>query len=148
MQPPSRSLGWLPKVVQAPRPWTLTCLSACWSCHLPATSAKGSARPPPRAPTHQKLVPVGTREMVQGPSRPFSSCHGALAWKQPKVKRGCWREEVLPFTLARSSCGCSLRVKGKVRACEGRKQPPESPCLAWGKEDEATAPGRPARGGS
>ena len=54
----------------------------------------------------------------------------------------------VPFTLARSSCGCSLRVKGKVRACERRKQPSESPRLAWGKEDEAAAPGRPARGGS
>ena len=86
MQPPSHSLGWLPKLVQVPGPWTLTCLSACWSCHLPATSAKGSATPPTPAPTHQKLVPVGTREVVQGPSKPFSSCHGALAWEQPKVR--------------------------------------------------------------
>ena len=144
MQPPSRSLGWLPKLVQAPGPWRLTCLSACCSCHLPATSAKGSAPPPP--PPHQKLVPVGTREMVQGPSKPFSSCHRALAWEQPKVREDAGGK--VPFTLARSSCGCSLRVKGKVRACERRKQPSESPRLAWGKEDEAAAPGRPARGGS
>lgn len=110
------------------------------ACHL----CQGLCAPP--APPHQKLVPVGRREMVQGPSKPFSSCHRALAWEQPKVREDAGGK--VPFTLARSSCGCSLRVKGKVRACERRKQPSESPRLAWGKEDEAAAPGRPARGGS
>lgn len=64
-----------------------------------------------------------------------------------KSQRGCWREEVLPSTLGRSSPGFSLRVKGKVRAHEGRKQASESPRLAWGKEDEAAALGAPCSRG-
>ena len=145
MQPPSCFLGWLPKVVQAPGPWTLTCLSACRSCHLAATSAKGSAHrspPPPPPPPPQKLVQAGTREMTQGPSRPFSSCHWALAWMQQKSERVLAGRGSSVHT-GRSSRGVSLRVKGKARACEGREQPSESPGLAWGKEDKLPLRGAP-----
>lgn len=113
---------------------------------------------PPACHLCQGLCPPSPHPPEAGASRNKGNGTGAvqtifqLPWgtgvEATESQRGCWREEVLPLTLARSSCGCSLRVKRKVRACEGRKQPRESPRLAWGKEDEPAAPGRPARGGS
>lgn len=146
MQPPSCSLGWLPKVVQAPGPWTLTCLSACRSCHLPATSAKGSAQPPPTP--HPPEARAGRNEGndTEAVQTIFQLPLGTGV-DATRSQRGCWREEVLPSILGRSSCGFSLRVKGKVRAREGRKQASESPRLAWGKEDEAAALGAPCSRG-
>lgn len=110
-------------------------------CHL----CQGLCPPlprPPQPPPHQKLVQAGTREMTQGPSRPFSSCHWALAWMQQKSERVLVGRGSSVHT-GRSSRGFSLRVKGKARACEGREQPSESPGLAWGKEDKLPLRGAP-----
>lgn len=48
--------------------------------------------------------------------------------------------------LGGAHVGCSLRVKGEVRACEGRKQPWESSSPALGREDTAAALGVPCPG--
>lgn len=65
---------------------------------------------------------------------------------QPEVREDAGGKRFFRLYLGGAHVA-SLRVKGKVRAREGRKQASESPRLAWGKEDEAAALGAPCSRG-
>lgn len=125
-----------------PGRWTLTCLSACRSCHLAATSTQGALPTSPRPPQpHPPEARAGLNgEMTQGPSRPFSAATGH--WRGcSKVREGAGGKKCFTVHTGRSSHGFSLRVKGSQACEEGNLV--ESTSLAWGKEDEAAASGAP-----